>query len=232
MKRICTIGARGGSKGVPGKNVRPLMGKPLISHTIEQALNCDIFDAVAVSSDSQDILEIARRCGVPYLINRPPEMATDEVDKMPATIHCVKAVEKQTQLVFDTMIDLDATAPLRINEDIVNAVRLLEEQGLSNVFSVCPSRRSPYFNMVELDERGYARLSKSLGKTIFRRQDAPKSYDMNASIYVWRRDSFFSDTNGLFLNKTGIYIMPPERSIDIDSELDFAMVEFLFPRLI
>jgi CMP-N,N'-diacetyllegionaminic acid synthase len=89
-----------------------------------------------------------------------------------------------------------------------------------------PSRRSPYFNLVEQDENGKVYLSKKLDNSIVRRQDAPKSYDMNASIYIWKRDIILNE-NSIFLEKTGLYVMPEERSIDIDNELDFKFVEFL-----
>lgn len=226
MKRICTICARGGSKGVKGKNVRVLHGKPLIAHTIEQARASGLFDAIAVSSDSDIILGIAKEHGVDCLIKRPDELATDQAAKLPVIKHCVAEVERQQSRSFDTIVDMDATSPLRSVADIVGAVALLEETGVSNVITGAPARRSPYFNLVEVDERGVAGLSKRLNKEIVRRQDAPKCYDMNASIYVWTHDGLFgSDT--VFNGDTRLYVMPEERSIDIDSELDFKFVEFI-----
>jgi len=229
MTRVCTICARGGSKGVPNKNIRILMDKPLIVHTLDQAHATNLFDAIAVSSDSDDILNCAHNWGCDYVIKRPNELATDEAPKLPAVRHCFTEVERLTDKLYDTLVDLDATSPLRTPDDIRQAVEFLEIGGAGNVISVMPSRRSPYFNMVEIGEVGSVHLSKLLAKNIYRRQDAPKSYDMNASIYVWNRESLFQDEAVINTN-TRAYIMPEERSIDIDSELDFLFVEFLMKR--
>jgi CMP-N,N'-diacetyllegionaminic acid synthase len=226
MSRLCTICARGGSKGVKGKNFRPLHGKPLIAHSIEQARTSGLFDAIAVSSDADIILNIAREWGADYLVKRPGELATDHAAKLPVIRHCAAEVERERGGSFDTFVDLDATSPLRSVEDIKSAVALLEESGAGNVITAMPSRRSPYFNLVELNADGFVSLSKPLKNSIVRRQDAPRCYDMNASIYVWKRQVLFvSDT--IFNADTRLYVMPEERSIDIDSELDFRFVEFL-----
>jgi N-acylneuraminate cytidylyltransferase/CMP-N,N'-diacetyllegionaminic acid synthase len=229
MKRLCTIGARGGSKGVKNKNVRELLGKPLIAHTILQAKASELFDAIAVSSDSRLILDIAKAYGADILVDRPAEMATDEAPKMPAIQHCVRMAEQVSGISFDTIVDMDATSPLREVEDIRAAVRLLEERNVSTVITGAPAHRSPYFNLVELDENGVAHLSKTLAKPVVRRQDAPKCFDMNASMDVWKRSSLFSSTT-VFNSDTLLYEMPPERSVDIDSELDFQIVEFLMAK--
>lgn len=226
MKRLCTICARGGSKGVKGKNVRLLMDKPLIAYSIEQARASGLFDALAVSSDSDEILEVARAWDCDYLIKRPDELATDQAAKLPVIRHCVAEVEQLAECTFETLVDLDATSPLRTPDDISNAVGLLEESGVGNVLTAMPARRSPYFNLVELDPSGIVHLSKPLSKVVVRRQDAPLCYDMNASIYVWRRRVLF-ESDSLFNADTRLYVMPEQRSIDIDSELDFRFVEYL-----
>jgi len=229
MTRLCTICARGGSKGVPGKNLRELLGKPLIAHSIEQAKRSGLFAAVAVSSDSADILDVSRRYGADVLVERPAEMATDAAPKVPAIRHCVESAERALKREFPVFADLDATAPLRTPEDIAGAVRLLEERGAASVITGAPARRSPYFNLVELDARGVPHVVKPLPQTVNRRQDAPRCYDMNASIYVWRRDAFFRRP-AVFYDDTQLYEMPPERSVDIDSELDFEIVRMLMER--
>ena len=114
-------------------------------------------------------------------------------------------------------------------EDIKNAVRLLEKSGVSNVITGALARRSPYFNLVEVDESGVARLSKPLTAPITRRQDSPKCFDMNASIYVWQRKALFKNET-IFLSDTALYEMPEERSVDIDNELDFEFVTFLMSK--
>ena len=226
MNRICTICARGGSKGVKNKNIRELLGRPLIAHSILQAKQSGLFTCIAVSSDSDLILAIAKEWGADFLVKRPVKLATDVAAKLPAVKHCVEKIELETNRNFDTIVDLDATSPLRNIDDIRDAVQLLEENNISNVITGMPSRRSPYFNLVELDEKGIAKLSKPLNNPVVRRQDSPKCYDMNASIYVWNRNSFYNN-NSIFNEDTHLYIMPEERSIDIDNEIDFEFVEFL-----
>lgn len=226
MTRICTICARGGSKGVKNKNIRDLHGQPLISYSILQAKESGLFDSIAVSSDSDDILAAAGKWGADHLIKRPDELATDQAAKLPVIQHCLIEAERIAGRTFDVIVDLDATSPLRSSEDIVQCVKLLEKRGVSNVITGAPARRSPYFNLVELDEIGVARLSKTLDTPVVRRQDAPKCYDMNASIYVWKRETLLNSFS-IFNNDTLLHVMPENRSIDIDSELDFEFVELI-----
>lgn len=211
------------------KNLRELCGKPLIAHSLEQAKASGLFDAVAVSSDAAQILEIARQWGADYLIERPAELATDTAPKVPAIRHCVAEAERLSGAAYDTLVDLDATSPLRIAEDIAGAVALLEREACGNVITGAPARRSPYFNLVEVGENGVARLSKRLPVAVVRRQDSPRCYDMNASIYVWAREALF-EFDGVFGPRTRLFEMPAARSLDIDSELDFEIVEYLMKK--
>jgi CMP-N,N'-diacetyllegionaminic acid synthase len=229
VKRLCTICARGGSKGLPNKNVMPLDGKPLLLWTLDQAKACGLFERIAVSSDSPAILQLAETWGA-ELVLRPQELATDEVSKIEAIRHAVMDAESKAGTTFDQVVDLDVTAPLRTTEDIRGAIALLETSGADNVITGCPARRSPYFNLVEEGPGGVVKLAKVPDRPILRRQDVPACFDMNASIYVWRRDTFVRDPR-VFYENTRIYVMPPERSHDIDSELDFAFVELLLSRL-
>lgn len=229
MRRLCTICARGGSKGVPGKNLRPLLGRPLLAHSIEQALAAGLFDTVAVSSDSDDILEAGLQAGATMAVRRPPDLASDTAGKLPAIVHCAATAEGRTGARFDLIVDLDATSPLRQVSDITGAMTLLEESGATNVITGAPARRSPYFNLVELDAAGVVRLSKGEEGAVLRRQDAPPCYDMNASIYVWRRDAFMR-APAVFYPDTRLFEMPEERSHDIDTELDFDFVCWLMER--
>jgi N-acylneuraminate cytidylyltransferase/CMP-N,N'-diacetyllegionaminic acid synthase len=227
MKRLCTICARGGSKGVKNKNIRDLGGKPLIAHSLGQAKESGLFNKVVVSSDSDEILAVAKKWGADLTVKRPAKFASDTAPKLSAIKHCVEQTERICNEQYDTIVDLDATSPLRSVKDIQEAVRLLESKKVANVITGAPARRSPYFNLVERDEKGVVHLSKQPPVPIVRRQDAPRCFDMNASIYVWRRDSFFQ-SNQLFLGDTLLYEMPEERSHDIDSERDFQIVEFLW----
>lgn len=227
MSRICTICARGGSKGVKNKNTKLLVGKPLIAHSIEQAKQSGLFDTIAVSSDSKEILAVAKQYGADVLVERPFELATDQAAKLPVIQHCLTVAEEKLGKQFNLIVDMDATSPLRLVEDIIQSVQLFENNlDVDNLITGAPSRRSPYFNLVEVNDEGYAGLSKKLDKVIVRRQDAPKCYDMNASIYIWKREILLNSTS-VFQPKTLLYEMPEERSIDIDSELDFEFVSFL-----
>ena len=227
--RICTVCARAGSKGAKNKNLRFLHGKPLVAHTVEQAKACGLADVVVLASDSDQILEVGRKHGADFVVKRPPEMATDEASKLPAMRHAVLEAEKLTGRFYRTVLDLDPTSPLRDIQDIAGAVALFEGKNVSNLITGSLSRRSPYFNLVEVDKEGIARLSKPLSKPVIRRQESPLCYDMNASIYIWNREVLFKDPR-VFYEDTAFYAMPVERSMDIDYELDFEIVEFLMAR--
>lgn len=229
MPRLCTICARGGSKGLPGKNIRPLLGLPLIVHSIRQARASGLFDVVAVSSDGADILAVAAEAGADEVIRRPDDLAGDSAPKPPAIRHAVLETEARRNQRYDTLVDLCPTAPLRLAVDIVGAVRLLEESGAASVITGSEARRNPYFNLVEQRPDGTVAVSKAHEPPFNRRQDAPPCFDMNASIYVWRRDDFVRDPK-VFHPSTRLYEMPPERSVDIDSALDFEIVAFLMER--
>ncbi len=225
---ICTICARGGSKGVPGKNVKDLNGQPVIAWTIAQAKQSQLFELIAVSSDSQEILDVASASGADHLVRRPDEMATDTAGKLPAIAHCLKSAEAYLGNTVSAFVDLDATSPLRKVDDIVGAVNLFNQTGATNVITGSPARRSPYFNLVEQGEGGTVHLSKPM-ESVLRRQDAPVCFDMNASIYVWRRDEFLKDPK-VFYPDTRLFEMPEDRSFDIDTPLDFEIVKLLHAR--
>jgi len=227
MKRICTICARGGSKGVPGKNVRPLLGKPMLLYSIEAARESGLFDRIAVSSDSADILGLARAAGVTDIVERPPEMATDQAAKCPAIRHALLAVEQRHGEHFDVQVDLAVTAPLRLADDIRGAVALQGRTGAASVITGTPARHSPYFSLVEEATDGSVGLSKKAA--IVRRQDAPRTFDMDGSIYVWDTAAFRADPK-VFYPDTRLYVIPEERSQDVDTEIDFAIVEMLMKR--
>lgn len=228
MRRLAVICARGGSKGVPNKNIRMLGDIPLIAHTINQAAESGIFSAIAVSSDSQAILDVARDFGVQHLILRPSDLASDTAPKVPAIRHCCVSVERTSGL-FDYVADLDCTVPYRLTSDITGAFDLIEGRNVSSLITGTAARKIPYFNMVELTSDGFVRISKSVQPPLIRRQDAPKCFDMNASIHIWQRSTLFSSDDRLHQD-TILFEMPFERSIDIDTELEFELNEFLMRR--
>jgi len=225
MKALCTICARAGSKGVANKNLRLINNKPLIVYSIEQAIASKLFDQIVVSSDSKDIREVALANGATFCVDRPAELATDTAPKLPAIKHCVENAEKKFGQ-FEVIVDLDATAPLREPSDIIGALELLKSTQADNVITGTPAHRSPYFNLVEADANGIVSLSKPTATVVARRQDSPQCFDMNASIYVWRRQALFTNEN-LFTGNTRLFVMPRERSLDIDSQADFEMVEWM-----
>jgi CMP-N,N'-diacetyllegionaminic acid synthase len=225
VKRLCTICARAGSKGIPSKNIRMIAGKPLLAHSLYQARASGLFDAIAVSSDGDEILSIARSYGATCLVKRPAALASDSAAKLPAIRHGLETAEQMLKTRFDVLVDLDATSPLRLPEDIRGVVELLEGEPHANVITGAVARRSPYFNLVERRPDGTVALSKP-GTAIVRRQDAPPSFDMNASIYAWWTADFRA-APAVFTARTRLYEMPEERSLDIDSEHDFRIVEFL-----
>ena len=228
MKILCTICARAGSKGVTDKNLRPINGLPLIAYSLQQAVETKLFSQIAVSSDSSEIRTTAMAHGATFVVDRPTQMASDTAPKLPAIRHCVETTEKEFGQ-FDIIIDLDATAPLRIAADIIGSLKLLTATNADNVITGTPAHRSPYFNLVEQDENGIVQLSKPLRDAVTRRQDSPKCFDMNASIYVWRRDALLNNPS-LFVSSTRLFEMPRERSLDIDSEADFEMVEWMMSK--
>jgi len=225
MKILCTICARGGSKGVKNKNIKLLNNKPLIGYTIEQAKSSKLFEHIVISTDSEQIAEIAQEFGAEYFFKRDKELSNDKAGKLDVIRDAFIRSEKHFNIKFDYLIDLDATAPLRNIEDILNSFQQFIKDKNDNLITAMPSRRSPYFNLVEIiDDK--VQVSKKLDKSIVRRQDSPKTYDMNASIYIWKKETILNQDT-IFLDNTGLYIMPEERSIDIDTELDFKFVEFI-----
>jgi len=225
-KVLCTICARGGSKGVKGKNIKPLLGKPLIAYSIEQAQASGLFQHIVISTDSDEIADIALQYGGEVFFKRSADMSSDTAGKLDVIRDAFVKSEAYYNDQFDYLIDLDATSPLRSVDDIFNAFEQLLRNKNQNLITGAPSRRSPYFNLVEMNAAGEVYLSKKLAESVVRRQDAPKSFDMNASIYIWDRDTILHEKE-LFLPNTGLYVMPEERSIDIDSELDYKVVELM-----
>ncbi|MBC7630142.1 MAG: acylneuraminate cytidylyltransferase family protein [Flavobacterium sp.] len=222
---IATVCARGGSKGVPGKNARLLLGMPLIGYTIETALAAPSIDAVYVSTDSPEIAEIADGFGaiVPGL--RPAELANDGASKVDAIVHLIETVEG-LGIEVGTVVDVDVTSPLRLVSDIEGALALLDEQ-TDVVVSGYLSDKNPYFNLVEARPDGTVGLVKPPEQPIYSRQSAPPVWGLNGSVYCWHRHTLGL---GLWSGRTRVYEMPHDRGIDIDSQLDWDLAEILMRR--
>ena len=224
-KILCTICARGGSKGIPGKNKKIISGKALIAYTIEVAKECNYIDDYIISTDDEDIIKIANTYNIPAPFKRPEYLCKSNVSRIDAVIHAVKWVEKKWKKKYDIVVDLSATSPLRTVKDIKSAIELLINEKADNVFSVSPAYRNPYYNMVE-DVNGKIRKVKELNYKVSKRQDAPVVYDMNDSINVWWKDILFKDRSNLNDN-TKIYVMPRDRGIDIDDYFDLEIASLM-----
>ena len=227
MKVLVTIAARGGSKGLKDKNIRPLCGKPLISYTIEQALEWGRAERIVVSTDSSKIAQEAKKCGLEVPFIRPAELSTDTAGKIAVIRHAWRETEKMYDETYDYVVDLDVTAPLRRICDIQGALERAVSKNSLVVFSVVRASKNPYFNMVEINDSGVAVLSKDAGH-FENRQQAPVVYAMNASIYVYSREFMRSEKHDtLFTDRTYLYLMDEMSGVDIDGEVDFRLVEFL-----
>jgi CMP-N-acetylneuraminic acid synthetase len=224
-KILCTICARGGSKGIPGKNKKIISGKALIAYTIEVAKECNYIDDYIISTDDEDIIKISNKYNIPTPFKRPKYLCKSNVSRIDAVIHAVKWVEKKWKKNYDIIIDLSVTSPLRIVKDIKSAIELLINEKADNVFSVSPAYRNPYYNMVE-DINGEIRKVKKLNEKITKRQDAPIVYDMNDSINVWWKNLLFNNKSN-FNDNTKIYVMPRDRGIDIDDYFDLEIASLM-----
>lgn len=225
MKIFGFIFARGGSKGLPGKNIKPLGGTPLIGHAINAARESGMIDRVIVSTDDPEIAAVARECGaeVPFL--RPEELARDDSPEWLAWRHAINQVEE-----FDIFVSLPCTSPLRNGEDVRQCIALYNEGNCDMVVTMREAERHPSFNMVTIDESGYASIAMPPQKAITRRQDAPKVYDLTTVAYV-TSPAFIKEHNGTFEGRVKAVEIPAVRAVDIDTELDFAFAEFLMERM-
>ncbi len=221
---LAIIPARGGSKGVPRKNIRLLCGKPLIAWTIERGLQCAALDRVIVSTDDDEIARVGREWGaeVPFL--RPSELARDDTPTLPVLRHAVAWLESVEGMSPETIVILQPTSPLRRAAQIEQAVRLLGETGADSVVSVCLAEHSPYW-MKRLDgNRVYSFLADV--PEYGRRQDLPPVYRLNGAIYVTHR-AVLMNQNRILGDDTRALVMDAESSVDIDSPLDFKLAELI-----
>lgn len=218
--------ARGGSKGLPRKNIRHLAGKPLIAYAIEAAKAAALIERVIVSTDDEEIARVARYYGAEVPFMRPAELALDDSPEWVAWQHAIQAVESEGNgRKVAILASVPTTSPLRSSADIDACVRALLEGDADAAITVTPTARNPYFNMVTL-EGDYARLVIPMREAIHRRQDAPPVFDMTTVAYA-ARASFVQRARSLFEGKVRAIIVPAERALDIDTELDLKFAEFL-----
>lgn len=229
MGVLITICARGGSKGIPGKNIRLLNDKPLIEYTIQVAKEFALRNKgkIAISTDSEEILAVVKNLGIDSEYVRPEFLATDHAGKVDAIRHLLTYEEKLSGHQYPFVLDLDVTSPLRTLKDLEEAYTLMKaDKNALTLFSVNDAARNPYFNMVEEQENGYFNLSKQLKSTTLTRQSAPKVYDLNASFYFYNRAFFDSDSKGVITTRSLIYKMD-HICFDLDHIVDFEFMDFL-----
>ena len=223
MSVFAFIFARGNSKGLPGKNIKPLGDIPLIAHSIRVAQQVEGIDKVFVSTDSQAIAEVARAYSADVIV-RPDELATDTAAEWLAWRHAINYLQARGES-FDTFISLPATSPLRNTDDVRNCLASLDLD-TDVVVTVTPAARSPYFNMVVRDAEGNSQLVCA-GESVHRRQDAPAVYDMTTVAYV-TRPVFVLNNERIFSGRVKSVVVPRERAVDIDDIYDFKMAEMLY----
>lgn len=223
MKRFAFIFARGGSKGLPNKNIKPLLGKPLIQYSIQSALSCAVIDDIFVSTDSEQIANVAEKHGA-SIICRPNSLASDTSPEWLSWQHAISWVRERHD-DFDEFISLPATSPLRTVKDIEDAIEKRISVGADVCVSMTAASRSPYFNMLK-ESDGFVSVVLDSQCLIGRRQDAPKVYDMCTSVYVSTPD-YICSSEHLFSGKVTAICVPKNRSIDIDDLYDFKLAELI-----
>lgn len=230
MNILITICGRVGSKGVKGKNTRPFLGYPLIYYSVASAFlfkekrGKDHID-ICVNSDGDGMLDTVRQYDL-TCIKRPETLAKDDSPKIPSIKYSLQYMEEKSGIEYDFIIDLDITSPIRKAADIANALNTaLQNADTDVVFSAVPARRNPYFNMAE---KKNGKVQRVINASFITRQQAPEVYDMNASIYCYRRESLLHKIErSVFDGTPDVFLMEDTVVLDIDSEEDFALMEIL-----
>jgi len=230
MSILITICARGGSKGIPGKNIKLLNQKPLIRYTIDVAKRFQLCVAdtdIALSTDSEEIKKVAENCGLYTTYTRPDVLAGDAVSKVVTIVDVLQYYQQLQGKQYDYVLDMDVTSPLRNLNDLLTAFEILKNNPEAvNLFSVSPASRNPYFNMVEQKSNGFFAQVKIPETDISARQEAPKVYDMNASFYFYRKSFFEKGYKGAVTDKSLIYVVP-HLCFDLDHPVDFEFLSYL-----
>lgn len=223
MTLLALIPARGGSKGIPRKNIKLLGGKPLIAWTIDAAKQARCIDRIVVSTEDEDIAKVALECGadVPFL--RPPELAADDTPGIAPVLHALEQLP-----MFDWVLLLQPTSPLRSVADIEGIVNFCLERGASSAVSICEVSKHPYW-MYQRDQSDRLQPLLSNRPEIPRRQDLPPVYTLNGALYLARTD-WLQDRKSFIDSETLGYVMPNERSVDIDTLQDWMWLEFFLAR--
>lgn len=224
----CLILARGGSKGIPHKCIADLNGKPLISYSIEPALKSKYIDRVVVSTDDDKIADVSKQYNAEVPFMRPPEFATDEASSVSVIIHALDYFKKVESKFPNILVVLQPTSPLRITDDIDKSIEIYAKSEANTLVSVTKPEISPYW-FKKLDDNRYLTNFISPPEEYYRRQDSDNLYILNGAVYIYDSEKFLLNK----INKDSpvvSYVMPIERSVDIDTPLDLEFVEFLLKR--
>jgi N-acylneuraminate cytidylyltransferase len=227
VSTVACIFARAGSKAVPNKNIQTFNGKPLITWAIELALQVKQINEVFVSTDSEEIAEIARMAGATTPFIRPSDLATDTSPEWHSWQHFIKFLADKDGRLPEVFLSLPATSPLRSTIDVENCLNEFKKGRADFVVGITPSERNPYFNMLKKGEDNQVDLVIQQGDKYSRRQDTPEVFDLTTVCYVGKPGTILTK-NSIFEGKVAGVEIPRERAIDIDTELDFQIAEFLF----
>lgn len=230
MKILITICARGGSKGVVGKNIKKIAGKPLIAYSIEAAKKfAEQHDAdIILSTEDENIRITAAQHGLTTAYRRPVSLAGDKVGKVAVIRDVWQYAEQETGKLYDYVLDLDVTSPLRTQADIAGGLKTIQETEEALVlFSVSPAHRNPYFNMVEAVGGNLVKLAKRPDQPFLSRQDAPEVYDINGSFYFYRRAFMAGAYNSVTLDHQAAVFVMNHICFDVDEQVDFLFLKFL-----
>jgi CMP-N,N'-diacetyllegionaminic acid synthase len=223
MNILCTICARKGSKGLKNKNLLKIYNKKLIFYSIDQAKKVKNIDDIVISTDLEISKKELKKRNLEIFFKRNKDLSSDSAGKVPVIRDALLKAEYFYKKKYDIIIDLDVSSPLRKLDDIKKAIKIFLDSDSNNLITVCKSRKNPYFNMVEFVNNKLC-LVKKMKKKILRRQDARQVYDVNASIYIWKRN-YLLKSNTIISNKTSLYEMPYNRSVDIDTKDDLKIVK-------
>ncbi|EGR0105151.1 TPA: acylneuraminate cytidylyltransferase family protein [Vibrio vulnificus] len=222
MKNFAFIFVRGGSKGLPRKNIKLLAGKPLLQYSVDTALAAPSINQVFVSTEDAEIADVARRSGA-VVIDRPADLASDTSPEWLSWRHAIEWAQEHYG-AFDGFVSLPATSPLRSVDDVEAAMRKRIEANADICISVTPASRSPYFNMVKHTDGGFVELVNKPQDKVVRRQDAPEVFDITTVVYVTTPE-FVLNNYGIFTGKVTSIEVPKERAVDIDDIYDFKLAE-------
>ncbi len=228
FKILCTICARGGSSGIKNKNLLKISGKTLVQHSIMHGKKVKFVNRTVLSSDDNNIIKSSLKFKPDFYIKRKKNIATNKTPKIFAIRDAVKKTEKNFKEKYDYIIDLDVTSPLRTIKDLRIAMNKIIKEKSDILLSAIPSRKNPYYNMIEKKQNKFV-LVKKRKFPFFSRQSCPEVFDLNGSIYIWSRKFLFK-TDNIFKGKVSIYLMENKNAVDIDEMDDFLFVKYLFEK--